>query len=324
VETRVLERAAEQTVTQFRASVKRAVLRVTSPAEEEKTHVDAVAERRVVLFPDERGMAWVNAYLSAQDAATMMAALDAIAHETIHGKGGDTRTADQRRADALVELCSTALTDPYLTRAHGQRPAVQITVAASTLMGLEDQPGELDGYGPITAAMARRIASDPTAQWRVIITNDQGMVLHAGTKTYRPPADMTRTVIARDVHCVFPGCRKTAKHNDLDHVEAFAEGDLTTQANLMSLCRRHHRLKHDGKWTVTRDDKTGVTTWTDRRGRQFKTRPPMKPTTTTAPITSPVVPPPAATPPADNSQNSQRRGPLPRTAPDRNLDPPPF
>src|SRR6195952_4067355 len=282
VETAVLERAPEQTATQFRASVKRAVLRVSSPAEEEKTHTDAVAERRVVLFPDERGMAWVNAYLSADDAATMMAALDAIAQETIHGKGGDTRTADQRRADALVELCSAALADPHLTRAHGQRPAVQITVAASTLMGLDDQPAELGGDRPITAAMARRIASDPTAQWRTLITNDQGMVLHAGTKTYRPPADMTRTVIARDVHCVFPGCRKKAAHADLDHIQAFKRGDLTTQANLMSLCRRHHRLKHTGKWTVERDDKTGVTTWTDRRGRQYKTRPPTKPTTTTA------------------------------------------
>src|ERR1700710_1253731 len=274
VETSVLERAPEQTVTQFRASLKRAVLRVSSPVEEEKSHADAVGERRVVLFPDERGMAWVNCFLSAQDAATVMAALDAIAYETIHGKGGDTRTIDQRRADALVELCSAALGDPHLTRAHGQRPAVQITVAMSTLMELDDQPAELDGYGPITAGMARRIASDPTATWRLLITDDDGLVLHAETKTYRPPADMARTVIARDVHCVFPGCRKKAKHNDLDHIEAYEAGDRATQANLMSLCRRHHRLKHDGTWTVKRDDKTVVTTWTDRRGRQYKTRPP--------------------------------------------------
>jgi Domain of unknown function (DUF222) len=314
VETKVLERAPEQTATQFRASVKRAVLRVSSPAEEEKTHTDAVAERRVVMFPDERGMAWVNAYLSADDAATMMAALDAIAHETIHGKGGDTRTADQRRADALVELCSAALGDPHLTKAHGQRPAVQVTAALSTLMELDDQPCELDGYGPITAAMARRIASDPTATWRLLITDDDGLVLHAESTTYRPPADMTRTVIARDVHCVFPGCRKKAAHGDLDHVQAFAEGDLTTQANLMSLCRRHHRLKHDGKWTVERDDKTGITTWTDRRGRRYRTRPPTRPTTPTAaaapeePTIAPANPvntPPAAPPPADNSQDDE-------------------
>ena len=102
-------------------------------------------------------------------------------------------------------------------------------------MGLDDQPGELDGYGP---------------------------------------------VIARDTHCVLPGCRKTAKHYDLDHVTAYKEGDLTTQANLMSLCRRHHRLKYDGTWWVTRDGDTGITTWTDPRGRRHQSRPPDRPTTT--------------------------------------------
>ncbi len=283
VEATVLERAAEQTVAQFRASVKRAVLRVSSPAEVEKAHTDAVATRRVVSFPDVHGMAFVNAYLSAEDAATVMAALDAIARETIHGKGGDSRTVDQRRADTLVALCEAALGDPYLTRAHGQRPSVQITIAASTLLGLDEQPCELDGYGPITAAMARRIASDPTAQWRLLLTDDTGLVRRAGSKTYRPPADMARTVIARDVHCCFPGCRKNAAHTDLDHVKAYKDGDETTEAKLMSLCRRHHRLKHSGKWTVTRDDTSGVTTWTDHRGRRYQTRPPTRPTTTTGP-----------------------------------------
>ena len=109
VEASVLERAPEQTVTQFRASVKRAVLRVASPAEEEKAHADAVAERRVVITPVEHGMAELWAYLPAEDAAAITAALDAIAYDTIHGKGGDTRTGDQRRADALVDMCTAAL-----------------------------------------------------------------------------------------------------------------------------------------------------------------------------------------------------------------------
>ncbi len=292
VEATVLERAAEQTVAQFRAAVKRAVLRVASPAEEEKAHTDAVAQRRVVSFPELHGMATVNAFLSAEDAATVMAALDAIARETIHGKGGDTRTVDQRRADALVELCAAALSDPHLVKAHGQRPSVQVTIAASTLMGLDQQPAELDGYGPITAAMGRRIAADPTAQWRVLVTDDTGLVRRAGSKTYRPPADMARTVIARDVHCVFPGCRRKAAHNDLDHVQAYKSGDETSGANLMSLCRRHHRFKHEEGWTVTRDDATGVTTWTDHRGRRYRTRPPDRPTTTTGTAATATCPPP--------------------------------
>ena len=296
VEAEVLPRAPEQTAARFRVAVRRAVLRVTDAAAEEKAHRDAVAERRVEFHPADRGMAWVNCYLSAQDAATLMAAVEAIAYETIHGKGGDTRTGDQRRADAIVEMACSFLADPFLVKARGQRPAVQVTVAASTLMGLDDQAADLDGYGPITAAMARRIASDPTARWRRLLTDDEGLVRSAGVHTYRPPADMVRTVIARDAHCQFPGCRRKAQYDDQDHVEAWREGDETTEANLLSLCRRHHRLKHSGRWTIDRDDRTGVTIWTDRKGRQYLARAPLRPTTTTG------TPPPV--PAAENTAGS--------------------
>jgi hypothetical protein len=265
-------------------------------------------------------MAELWAYLPAADAAAVKAALDARAYETIHGAGGDSRTADQRRADALVELASAALADPHLAKAHGQRPGVQVTVAASTLMGLDDQPGELDGYGPITAAMARRIAFDPTARWRRLLTDDHGLIQAVATKTYRPPLDVTRTVIARDVHCTFPGCRKKAVYTDIDHVRAYRKGDRTTQANLMSLCRRHHRLKHSGRWRVHRDDITGVTTWTDRRGRRYRSRPPTQPTTTAD--TNP--PATVGTPPSAGAQDDSPT--VDRSVPpsDNGVDPPPF
>ena len=282
VEARVLERSPEQTAAQFRASVKRAVLRVTPPDVEQAVHEAAVAERRVILTPVADGMAELWALLPAPDAAEVMAALNARAQETIHAAGGDDRTADQRRADALVELADTALADPALTRSHGQRPAIQVTIAVSTLMGLDDQPAELDGYGPITVVMARRIATDPTATWRRILTDDHGLVLHASSRTYRPTTDMISTVIARDQHCTFPGCRRHAQLNDLDHITAWRPGDETSPANLQSLCRRHHRLKHGEDWKVSRDDKSGATTWTDPRGRQHCSRPPTKPTTAIA------------------------------------------
>ena len=112
VEAAVLGRAPELTATQFRAAVKRAVLRVTDPADEEAAHRDAVAERRVIFTPVENGMTELWAYLSADSAAIIKTTLDAMAHTTIHRPGGDERSADQRRADALVDLARTALTDP--------------------------------------------------------------------------------------------------------------------------------------------------------------------------------------------------------------------
>ena len=161
--------------------------------------------------------------------------------------------------------------------------------------------------------MGRDIACGGNATWRLLITDDDGLIRHAGSKTYRPPADMTRTVIARDVHCVFPGCRRTAAHNDLDHVEPYDPGDETTQANLMSLCRRHHRFKHSGEWTVHRDDRTGITTWTDRRGRQYRSRPPTRPTTTSGDQAN-----------RNSGRPAPNLGSPPPAAADPNLEPPPF
>ena len=333
VEAAVLPRAPEQTGTQFRAAVHRAVLRVSDAATEEAAHVHAVTQRRVIFTPVGDGMTELWALLPADNAALLKATLDAMAHHPIHRSGGDPRTADQRRADALTDLARIKLTDPALAGSgsggaglagaglaggglaggHGQRPAVQVTIAASTLMGLDDQPCELDGYGPITATMARRIAADPTATWRRLLTDDRGHVQHASTTSYRPTTAIIATVLARDQHCTFPGCRRAARFNDLDHITPWRNGDHTTVANLASLCRRHHRLKHNGTWAVHRNDTTGETTWTDRRTRTYQSRPPTLTTTSTT-TTGPDTSAATTTPP-----HAERT-----TVSTRDTEPPPF
>jgi hypothetical protein len=100
--------------------------------------------------------------------------------------------------------------------------------------------------------MARRIASDPTARWRRLLTDDHGLIRSACTTTYRPPADMVRTVIARDSHCQFPGCRRKAQYTDLDHVTAWREGDETTEANLVSLRLSHEPVVPAGSGGLSR------------------------------------------------------------------------
>jgi hypothetical protein len=79
---------------------------------------------------------------------------------------GTDRTADQRRAHALVDLCLRRAGDGEQTMQQGRKPSVQVSAALSTLLGLDEQPGDLDGYGPIPAELARRLAADPTGTWR--------------------------------------------------------------------------------------------------------------------------------------------------------------
>ena len=85
---------------------------------------------------------------------------------------------------------------------------------------------------------------------------------------------MRDQVILRDAHCVFPGCRRDARHCDLDHITAYLpleDGGLpgqTNPLNLAPLCRTHHRVKTFAPWSYKRLDH-GTYTWTSPTGHQY-------------------------------------------------------
>jgi len=213
-------------------------------------------------------MAWLSAYLPAVDAQTVMTAVQAVADKA--GKGDD-RTADQRRADALTTICAAVLTgQPIdgLPTWQGRKPSVQVTVALSTLLGVDEQPADLDGYGPIPADVARRIAADPTGTWHRLITDPQGQLIDYGRSVYRPPADLREYVIARDRTSRLPHDNRTARRSELDHVIPWAEGGTTCADNLIAESSRAHHLKHDAGWTTERHP-DGTVTWTTPTGRSY-------------------------------------------------------
>ncbi len=286
IEAAVLDKAAEQTLPAFRRSVARAVATADARrAEQRREH--GMARRRVSLRPVGDGMAELWALLPAEGAATIIAAVTALAAETARG---DERTAEQRRADALVDLGVAALHDPLLPKAQGLRPCIQVTVALSTLLGCDEQPGELTGYGPIPAAVARRLAADPTGTWRRLVTDPlSGALLDYARSVYRPPADLADFVLARDQTCTFPGCARPAHRCDLDHETAYDDGGRTAEPNLAALCRRHHRAKHEAGWSVHRDPHTRISHWTSPTSHTYRSEPPPLPAdrTTTAAETDP-------------------------------------
>jgi hypothetical protein len=94
IEDRVLTRAAEQTLAQFGASLRRAVI-AADPRRAEQRHEDAIEQRRVVFTPQDDGITELWAPLPAEGAALIEAVLNSLASGQT-----DTRSADQRRADA--------------------------------------------------------------------------------------------------------------------------------------------------------------------------------------------------------------------------------
>nr|WP_281362259.1 HNH endonuclease signature motif containing protein [Cellulomonas humilata] len=275
-----VDRAAELTGPQLTRHL-RATLIAADPAVAEQRRLVERQRRGVFLELAPDAMARLIAYLPAADATAAFTAIDALAgHAAIDG---DTRSIDQRRADAFSDVFTSILDrqttpdgTPLPTR-HGQRVALQVTVAASTLAGLDDRPAMLGSYGPIPAQVARELAQDAT--WRRLLTDPTtGQARNVGTHSYRPGADLTRTVQARDVTCTFPGCRQPATRCEIDHRTPYdhtrtTSGDQTCEANLHSLCTHHHQAKTKGWWQVTHNHHTGISTWTDRHGLTYARHP---------------------------------------------------
>lgn len=261
--------AAEGTpVGRLRRLARRAAIAADPPAAEQARRV-AVADRRVDYRALPDGMAELRAVLPAEDAATVDTALDALAERDAGPDEQRPRAA--RRADALTELAAAALADPDLPRRHGAPPMVRVTVPLDTLLGRAEEPGDLAGYGPVTADAARRLAATGILQ-RLLTDPQSGTVLDYGRTTYRPPGPLADHVIARDGTCRFPQCSRPAERCDLDHTVPFHAGGPTSHDNLTALCRHHHRAKQAG-WSV-RHEADHSLVWTSPAGRRYITRPP--------------------------------------------------
>jgi hypothetical protein len=188
------------------------------------------------------------------------------------GPDPDERSPAQRRADALGEMCRQWLDRQDRPVVGGERPHVTVTVSGETLAGvgpgrtggvgvdqtdgrdhgdtLNDQggPAVLDLVGPISVAMARRLACDAGVM-RVVLA-EPSEPLDVGRRAKVVPPGMRRAVIVRDRRCRFPGCDRPPPWCDAHHVVHWADGGPTALTNLVLLCRQHHRSIHAGRASV--------------------------------------------------------------------------
>ena len=325
VHDKLLPDADIYTAPQLREMMRREAL-TANPGAARTRHAKAYGDRHLRVDPGPDAMSFLSGYLRADDAETVRIAVDAMA---VAAKGpGDARTLDQRRADAFTDVFRTIL-DTGTTPAGAALPAlqrrsphIQVTVAGGTLLGLDDRPAELGGYGPIPAELARHIAQDGT--WRALFTDAAtGEFVALSSKAYRPGADLTRTVLARDVTCVFMGCRTPAWRCEIDHVDSYDAArativEQTATEKVDSKCHSHHDVKTVGLWDADREPTTGEVTWTAPTGHTYVRRPvrPPGPPPRASTARGPVQGPPG---PVQESPGPER----PHSAPDPD-DPPPF
>lgn len=200
---------------------------------------EQMARRRFDVIRKSNGVVAGEFALPSLEGESLLTALDALMPPP---SDDDSRTTTQRRADALGDLARGFLEGSESPIVGGERPHINVHV---DIPGLQGRPGGLhetaDGFVLDPFAVSQ-LACDASVSRIVFGPNSE--VLDVGRKTRVIPAGLRRAVVARDRHCVAPGCGRSAKWCDVHHLVPWAEGGETVIANLCLLCRYHHSQLH--------------------------------------------------------------------------------
>ncbi len=146
------------------------------------------------------------------------------------------RTSAQRRADALVEMATRSASAP----AEGIRPAPLFSV----FVGYETLHGricELEN-GTVLAPSALEPWMDSAYFERALFTLGNRVDVSVRSRLFT--GGTRRAIELRDRMCTHPHCYEPAESCQVDHVQTYASGGLTTQDNGRLLCGFHNRLRN--------------------------------------------------------------------------------
>ena len=232
--------------------------------------------RHVQINPSEGGLAQFWGAMRAPDAAVLDRRLDQLAASVC---AEDSRTKDQRRADALAVLaagqdsmvCDCGSADCPAAGAGAPAPVVIHVVAeAATVSGQGTTPGYLPGFGAVAAETVRELAA--RARLRPLTPAQE----FTAEPRYRPSVALAEFIRARDLWCRFPGCEVAAEFCDIDHSIPWIRGGPTHPSNLNCKCRAHHLLKTfwcgDNGW-AEQQHPDGTIVFISPSGRTYTTTP---------------------------------------------------
>ncbi len=237
----------------------------------------ARARRYLQLRTEHDGTVRGSFLLASEDAEAVLTVLEPLARR----QGlPDTRSAGQRRADALVEVFAGAASWMDLPHAGGQRVQLSYVLDAEWAAGLApptlasrlglgtglstspDEPAH--GQSPrevhphaLFAPCASGAWTGPQTRARIetalcdarlsrVLLDASGQVQSLISVTDQITTAQRRAVSARDRQCIAKGCTRPPAFCDVHHLLHRADGGATTVENLGLLCRRHHVLWHRG------------------------------------------------------------------------------
>jgi hypothetical protein len=264
---------------------------------------DRLDDRRYVRQESlDNGMVRLSAVLHPDEAALVMKAIQqarreppapAIAQEAPAGAAaagasdvsgeaaaagasdasGESRAAMIPMADALVNVARTYLAG---TAAHPEARPDTTDPRSQLFVHLDQDPVAADGTLAATLDDGTRISAET---WRRLGCDTTIVPVHHGQdgetigRRRRTVAPALRLALwMRDRGCRFPGCSNQLFVH-AHHIQHWAHGGPTTAENLALLCTTHHRMVHEGGFTVRRLA-SGDLHFADPRGRMIDAAPP--------------------------------------------------
>lgn len=270
-EESLLELAGALTASQLERAL-RAFRRV---AAEDARHAHEL--EYVDYYLDDDGTLYLRARLAAEDGTLLIKALEAARERVLERRreeraaaandpqaqaqagaqaGADGGFVDPPRpaqVEALLDLAEASLVAANEPR--GARARVVVHVDAAALCADGHGRSELEDGPLVSPETARRLGCD--AEVVAQIERD-GLPLSVGRSRRTVPPALRRLLEARDGNtCCFPGCERR-RHLQAHHRQHWAHGGETSLANLVLLCYQHHRVVHEGGYTMEGDAESGI------------------------------------------------------------------
>ena len=205
----------------------------------------------IVLSPDEADLvlrAIERARESDRDTAPGNGDVSAESRPCASEGDDDSKDAAwPSRADGAVTMAEAFLAGHPATGNGGERFQVMVHLEKDMLGADGEFAATLDDGARVSAESLRRVACD----CGIVATASQGADLNIGRRTRTIPPAIRRVLMLRDHGCAFPGC---THHRFLHghHIQHWLHGGETSVGNLVMLCTVHHRMVHEGGWSVVR------------------------------------------------------------------------
>jgi hypothetical protein len=196
--------------------------------------------RFTVELPIEEGELIARALDCAVAAGDVTVAVDPAAITQ-----AKTTAWQAQQADALVAVARS-----YIDNGHGSdggstadHHQVVVHADAKALRGGV-------GCADLPIETVKRLLCDCSL---VTVAEDaDGKPLAVGRKQRTVSTPLRRALHARDRGCTFPGCHRK-RYLDGHHLKHWINGGETTPDNMTLLCTHHHRMLHEGGFSIVKD-----------------------------------------------------------------------